>query len=675
MNLKSFLYPKSIAVIGASKDANKIGYQILNNIVINKFGGDIFPINLKEKEILGFKAYPSILDVGKKIDLVMVVVPADYVIEEVKKCATADIKNIIVISAGFSEAGGVGKLREIKLQELATAEKLNILGPNCFGIINTACNLNATFAKSKNKKGKVAFISQSGAICAAVLDWASDKTCGFSKFISVGNKAVLDENDFFEYFIDDKETDLVIVYSEEIKDGKRFMEAVAKLSKIKPVAILKAGQSEAGATAAMSHTGSMAGSNEAIMAGFRRANVINLENIEEMFDLLLFYGKKRVIKNNQLALVSNAGGPMVATVDALSKKGIVLPEFSEKLAKRLAENLPAIVNIKNPLDLIGDATAERYRAALASIAEDKNISIILVLLTPQSASEVETTARIIVDIANNHKDKIFLTSFIGGASVKEARDIFAANDIAHFAFPNKAADILSKIIAYESGKKTLKAYKRANAVSEIRTKKEQLDYIASFNLLKKYGIPAVKTVKIKTAKDLAGLKYPVALKVVGKHLIHKTEEKAIALNLKNKEEAVKAWSGFGRLLKQTGSYCVAQPMTKGIEMIAGIKKDRSFGHIVVVGMGGIYTEVFKDVQIEVDDVDGARALKMIEKLKMYPILKGARGQRGFDMKGIVKVITGLAKLAATNEKIQEIDINPMFVTEKGVFAADVRIIF
>lgn len=665
--------PKSIAVIGASKDEKKVGYQVLDNIMKNKYKGKVYPINLKEKEILDLKAYPSIADV--KADLAILVIPAEFVMDEVRKCAAAGTKNIIIISAGFSEEGGVGKLREMKVIELARKHKLNILGPNCFGIINTAGNLNATFARSRNKSGKVAFVSQSGAICAAVLDWAGGKNLGFSKFVSLGNKAVLDENDFFDYFATDKDTELVVAYLEEIRDGRKFMSAVSKLSKIKPVAILKAGQSMAGASAAMSHTGSMAGSNEAVMAGFARAGVINLTNLEEMFDLLLFYNKKRQIRNSNVAIISNAGGPMVATVDLLSKAGIELPRFSPELEAEMSKNLPSIIKIKNPLDLIGDAGADRFKSALEGILQDGSFSIILVILTPQSATEVDETAKAIAKLAEKHKDKIIFTSFIGGASVSNAKDIFSVYDIVSFDFPNKAVDIISKVIEHEKLKKELTAYRNQKPVGELRTRQEQMDYMSSLALLKKYGITVAPTSRIRHENELSKLKFPVAMKVVGKKLIHKTDKKAIALNIKSPEEALVAFKGFKHLLSEHGNYCVAQPMISGIEMIAGIKKDRSFGPIVLAGMGGIYAEVFKDVGLEVDDIDAKRAERLLKSLKMYPILQGARGQSGYDVKSAAKTIVSLARLARENDKIKEIDINPMFVTERGTFAADVRIIY
>lgn len=671
MNLNTFLYPKSVAVIGASKDKQKIGYQILDNIISNNFRGKIYPINLKEVEIEGLKAYKSIANV--RTDLAIIAIPADFVLNEVEKCAKAGVRNIIIISAGFSEDGEKGKKREEKLKMLSKLYRLNVLGPNCLGMMNSANNLNATFAKSEIKKGRAAFVSQSGAICSAALDWAQGKDFGFSKFVSLGNKAILDENDFFEYFTADKETDLVVAYLEEIGDGRKFMEIVSKLSKIKPVAILKAGQSEAGAMAAMSHTGSIAGSNEAVLAGFKRAGVIILENIEEMFDLLLFYSKHKKIKGNDVVLISNAGGPMVATVDLLSKNGIRLNEFSRELVKELEEALPDIVKVKDPLDLIGDADADRFKKAIEAVLDDKKVSNVLILLTPQTSTEVKKTAEIIASLAKHHKDKVVFTSFMGGKSIKSAKTVLEKGGITNFDFPNKSVNILSKIISYEHDKKRLRAYK--NIAKQVHKRKgEQLDYLETFKILKQFGIPAVETHKVTGQNDLKIMSYPAVLKAVGKKIVHKTEKKAVALGIKNREEAEKKLKEFKKMIEDK-NYCVSQPMVVGdLEMIIGFRRDHSFGPIIMIGMGGIYTEVLKDVQLGVDDLNGADIEDMLKKLKIYPILKGARGKHGYNLDALNKIILGVVKMAQKRLDIHELDINPIVLKGNKVIALDARIV-
>jgi len=671
MNLNTFLYPKSVAVIGASRDKKKIGYQILNNIITNNFRGKIYPINLKESEIEGLRAYKSIANVHA--DLAIIAIPVNFVLNEIEKCAKAGVKNITIISAGFSEDGEEGRKREEKLKMLAKIYRLNILGPNCLGMMNSANNLNATFAKSEIKKGRAAFISQSGAICSAALDWAQGKDFGFSKFVSLGNKAVLDENDFFEYFAKDKETDLVVAYLEEIEDGKRFMEVVSRLSKIKPVAILKAGQSEAGALAAMSHTGSIAGSNEAVLAGFKRAGVIVLENIEEMFDLLLFYGKHKKIKGNDVVLISNAGGPMVATVDLLSKNGINLNKFSRELVEELKEVLPGIVKVQDPLDLIGDADADRFKKAIEAVLDDKKVTNVLILLTPQTSTEVKKTAEIISSLAAHHKDKVVFTSFMGGKSIKSAKAILEKGGITNFDFPNKDVNILSKIINYENDKKKLRIY-NSGKKHVFKRKGEQLDYIETFKILKKFNIPAVETHKVTDQNDLRIMSYPAVLKAVGKKIVHKTERRAVALGIKNRKQAEKTLKEFEKILTDK-NYCVSQPMITGdLEMIIGFRRDKSFGPIIMVGMGGIYTEIFKDVQLGVEDINSVDIQSMLEALKIYPILKGARGKHGYDLKVLNGIILNVMKLAQKRTDIYELDINPLVLKGNKIIALDARIV-
>ncbi|MEK7097434.1 MAG: acetate--CoA ligase family protein, partial [Patescibacteria group bacterium] len=445
------------------------------------------------------------------------------------------------------------------------------------------------------------------------------------------------------------------------------------LSKIKPVAILKAGQSEAGALAAMSHTGSIAGSNEAVLAGFKRTGVIVLENIEEMFDLLLFYSKHKKIKGDDVVLISNAGGPMVATVDLLSKNGVSLNKFSRELVEELKETLPKIVKIKDPLDIIGDADAGRFKDAIEAVLEDKKVSNVLILLTPQTSTEVKKTAEIITSLAAHHKDKVIFTSFMGGKSVKNAKAILEKGGITNFDFPNKDVNMLTKIINYENDRKKLRVYKRIPA-QEHKRRGEQLDYIETFKILKKFGIPAVETHKVTGQNDLKIMSYPAVLKAVGKKIIHKTEKRAVALGIKNKQEAEKKLKELKRILEDK-SYCVSQPMVAGdIEMIVGFRRDRSFGPIIMVGMGGIYTEVFKDVQLGVDDISNADIRDMIEKLKIYPILKGARGKRGYNLKILDKIISGVARMAQKRRDIHELDINPVILKGDKAIALDARIV-
>lgn len=687
MSLKTFLNPKSIAIIGASRNKKKLGWQILDNIKSNGFKGKIYPVNLSEKSIDGLETYNSIGDINEPVDLAVVVIPAQAVIPIIRECGLAQVKNIIVVSAGFSELGKEGGELEKKIRALAQDFGLNILGPNCLGIIGGNNNLNVTFAKSKIKKGNVAFLSQSGAIGSAALDWVQDKDFGFSYFISLGNKADLDENDFFEYFKEDKETEIVVAYLEEIENGLRFMEVVSKLSKIKPVVILKSGRSELGSKAALSHTGSLAGSNEAVLAGFKRANVINVETIEEIFSLIKFFQgvstlRKEAGMSKDIFIVSNAGGPMVTTVDLISKHGLGLGKFSSDVLKKLQINLPKVKAINNPLDIIGDADAERYQKALEIILENDKIQNLLVLLTPQTTTESEKTAEIISVLGKKYKNKLICTSFIGGKSLLKAKSILGKGRIVNFNYPSQAVNCFHKYLNYKNGLKSLRPYISTYDSNELKfcsLEPRLVDYLETFKVLKKYKIDSAKIMQIDE-KDFhkiekGNIKFPIAMKVVGPNLIHKSDSNSIALNIPNVIEAKKAFQSFSNLLKDRENYCVAQEMVGGgFEMILGFRRDKSFGPIIMIGAGGIYTEILKDIQTEVDDIDLKTATRMIENLKIYPILKGARGQAGYNIKSLALAIVNAAKIAKENGEIQEFDINPLFITRKGVVAADARII-
>lgn len=672
MDIKNFLEPKGVAIIGASKAPEKIGWQILANLQAGGYKGKIFPINLKEKEIAGLPAYPNIKSVKDKIDLAVVVIPANFVIEEIVNCAAKGIKNIIIISSGFSEVGEEGREREEEIKKLAKKYQLNILGPNCLGVISGASKLNLTFAKAKVKEGNLAFISQSGAIGSAVLDWIQDKNIGFSHFISLGNQAVLKENDFFEFFLKDKKTDFVLAYLEEMEDGKKFMEIVSRLAKIKPVAVLKAGKSQAGREAALSHTGSMAASAPSVEAGLRRSGAISLSALDDLFNLLTLWQRKTKYNNSDLYIVSNAGGPLVIAMDSFEENKLALGKFSASLEKGLKKKIPEIPGIHNPFDILGDAGADRYEKALSEILKEKYVSNLLILLTPQTATEVEKTAEIIACLGKKYPDKMICTSFIGGEAVEKAGGILAEGKVANFSYPEQALSALGRFLNYQAQASKIKPFNMSRKTAVLgKQENKQADYLESFKLLEKYKIPFVKTLAVKDANDLKNFKYPVALKIVGPKIIHKTENSLI-LNLKNSEEATTAWKN---LKVEAGNYIIAQEMNEGgVEVIVGFKRDEHFGPIIMAGAGGIYAEIWGDVQLEVEDLTQERAMAMIKNLKIYPILAGARGQKASDVGALADVIVNVARLAQENPNIKELDINPIFIKKKGVIAVDVRII-
>lgn len=660
MSLKYFFNPKSVAIVGASNDKIKIGRQILDNVISGGFKGKIFPINLKEKKIAGLNAYPGLEILPKKeysTLLVVIAIPMPFVLAEIKKCAKLGIKNIIIITAGFKEAGEEGKLAEGEISAIAAKNKLNILGPNCLGLINTWSKLNASFGSADTKTGNVALLSQSGAIGSAALDWLKVKDFNFGYFVSLGNKAVLDENKVIEHLASDSRIDLIVAYLEEIKDGQKFMNLISRLAKRKPVAILKAGQSAAGGQLALSHTGSLAGSNAAVEAGIRRSGAIGLENLEELFNLLLIFRKKSCCNNQsqELYVMTNAGGVAVLTVDEISR-----------------EKVP----FGRSWDLLGDANGEKYEEGLKVMLSDKKINNLLVLLTPQTSTEPLKTAEAIIKMSKKYPNKLIMASFVGGEMVSSAKDLLEKNNIPSFEYPEEAVRSFKKLVAYKENLKTIRPYQ----MPKVKNKKEikDTDYLKSLAVLREYGISTVKTLKYDAAKAKS-YKYPLVLKITGPDFIHKSDKNAVVVNIKNETDLKKIVESLSkqnkRFLADEHNYFIVQEQAGHFqEIIMGFKRDNSFGPVMMVGLGGIYTEVFKEVNLAISDLDYKTAFRTIADLRIFPILNGARGQKKYDVKNLAKTFVNLSRLANDHPEIKELDINPLFVFNNGCQASDVRII-
>ncbi len=658
--LPHFFNPRAVAVIGASSNPEKLGRQILDNLISGGFSGAIYPINLQEKKVAGLKAYSdlTLLPVKDQVALlVVIVIPRDFVLAELKKCVAWGVKNIIIISAGFKEADEEGRKLEIAIQELAKINKLNILGPNCLGLINTWHKLNATFAAADKETGNTALLSQSGAIGSAALDWLKIKDFNFGYFISLGNKAVLDENQILEYLAGDKRIDLIIAYLEEIKDGRRLMELISRLAKHKPVAILKAGTSAAGGSLARSHTGSLAGSLAAAKVGLERAGAIWLESLEDLFNLMLLFRKESWHNHGaqDLYVLTNAGGVAVLTVDEISRQNLAFGGSQ---------------------DLLGDADAARYEIALQKTLANKKINNLLVLLTPQTSTEPLKTAQAIVAVARKYPHKLIMTSFVGGRALQEARLLLAKNNIAAFDYPEEAVRSFKKLIAYKESRINLRPYRFPG----LKVKKPVVDisYLKSLDLLKQYGFPIVPTVKYKPGQAVS-FRYPLVLKTVGPDFLHKSDTGGVVTSLQNNEELQRAARTLSRKNRRAflnpANHLIVQEQAKSFqEIILGFKRDSSFGPIMMIGWGGIYTEILKDFKLSVSDLNYRQALELISGLKVAAILNGARGQKKYDVRSVAKALVNLARLANEHPEISELDINPLFVFEKGVKAGDVRII-
>lgn len=686
--LTKFFAPKSIAVIGASRDKTKLGHAILANILKDGFKGKVYPVNPDANNILNLKCYPTVSEIKGEVDLAIIITPAVTVPTILIDCGKKGILNVIIISAGFKEVGPDGERREEEIKAISKIYKINILGPNCLGSIDSISCLNASFSADMTQKGKVAFVSQSGAICTAMLDWAKVNNIGFSHFVSLGNKAGITENDILEFTKNDKNTNVVLLYLEGIADGRRLLEIVSKIIKNKPVIILKAGKSKAGQKAIASHTGSLAGEEKVIEAAFKQAGIIKANTLGELFDLAEFFSYQPLIKGNKIAVVANAGGPSVMTADAIAESSLVLAQFSGATTRILKNKLPAAAAIHNPVDLVGDARADRYQIGLEAVLKDKNVDGVMVILTPQAVTEIDETAKVIVALSKKYRKPI-ATSFIGGERVKSGITILEKNKVSHYEYPEEGIRVLSSMAEYQKNKKTKKQknkdFKSLDAriwreVSGILQKsKGQVEWSAAEKILANYDLPLVKS-KVVDSSDGAvrwakKLGYPAVLKVVAPRLIHKTDAGGVIINLKTAEEVQAAFKRLKKLAKKYKGHVLVQPMIRNAkEIIFGLKRDPQFGPVIMFGLGGIYVEVLKDVSFRVCPVDFDEALKMISEIKAISLLKGVRGEKSVNLKSIAEIISQLSRLALDFPQIKEMDINPAMADDKGCTIVDLRLI-
>ncbi len=667
--------PKVVAVIGATPKEGKVGNILLKNL--KNFRGKVYAVNPKYEEILGFECYPSVEEIPDEVDLAVVAVPANVVPEVLESCGRKGVKNVVVISAGFKEAGNYALERRVA--EICRRYGMNMVGPNCLGIINTHNGLNATFGGVMPPKGDIAFLSQSGAFILAVLDWAKANDVGFSKIVSLGNKAVLDEADFMRFLAKDEETSVIMLYLEGVSDGRKFMEVAREVSKVKPVIAMKSGRTEAGAKAASSHTGSLAGSFVAYRTAFRQCGIVEAESIEDLFEYSLALRRIRRVEGG-IAVVTNSGGPGVMASDAIEEFGLRMAKFESGTIEKLREFLPPMANVYNPVDVLGDADAERFGKALKVVEKDKNVGAIIAILTPTAQIDFFKASEFVLSV-----DKPVITCFMGGESVRSAVDVLKRHGIVNFLDPVKAVKSLKAAMDYGRMVERLEAPKDGVDVkADVRPllKGKRILTAESFEVLKAYGIPVPPYGIAKTAEEALKIAdrigYPVAMKVVSPDILHKTDVGCVKLNVK-REEVI---STFFELVKRAEDYLKAdvegvliqKMMPKGREVIVGMKRDPQFGPLLMFGMGGIYVEVFKDVSFRIAPIGREDALEMVKEVKAYGILKGVRGERSSDINAIVDVILRVAKLSVDCEEIVEMDLNPVFVYERGCCVVDAKMV-
>ncbi|MCF8233478.1 MAG: bifunctional acetate--CoA ligase family protein/GNAT family N-acetyltransferase [Bacteroidales bacterium] len=698
--LGSIFRPQRIALIGVKNDPKSVGGITLSNLVGGGFKGVVYPVNPKHEAVLGIQCFPNVASLPKTPDLAVITTGAQQVPQIIRECGEAGINGVIIMSAGFKEIGPEGKALEDRVK--AEKEKypdMRVIGPNCLGVIIPGQHMNVSFAASMPKQGHVAFISQSGALCTSVLDWALEENLGFSYFVSIGNSMDVNFGDLIDYFGQDPNTKSIVLYVESISQARSFMTAARAFARKKPIIVYKAGRFPESAKAAASHTGAMASEDSIYNAVFRRAGIARVYDIGDIFDFTDLIGRKRIPKGSKLAIVTNAGGPGVMATDTLLQNEGKLCKLSDETIQRLNDLLPPFWSHGNPVDVLGDATPERFANATKIVLEDQGVDAVLVILTPQAMTDPTRTAEEIAHLSEN-TTKPIMAAWLGGKSMNDGIGIFNNSGIAVYQTPEQAIRAFMTLVRYARNLDALfetpqdiplsftydRKQLREKFVKDIFSKEKILSEDDSKALLKGYGIkttsPVVATNEKEAVKVANEIGYPVVMKILSADITHKSDVGGVALNLAN-DDMVKAtyktmMSNIAEKNPDTKLEGVTiQPMIDtrdAVELILGIKKDPVFGTTLLVGMGGTEAELFQDTTLGFPPLNERLARHMLESLKIYPLLKGFRGSEPKNIDKIVEVMIRMSYLAADYPEIEELDINPIIVTKTDAIALDARIV-
>jgi len=696
--LKPFFEPSSVAVIGASSNPTKLGYAVLRNLVEGGYAqrGRVYPINPGTREILGYPAYPSVVDVPDAIDLAVVVIPYPHVPEALRTCGQKGIPAAIVISAGFREAGREGLERELELVSIAHQYNIRLVGPNCLGVIDTFTPLNATFAAGNPPSGPLAFMSQSGALGTAVLDIALAGRLGLSKFVSLGNKADVSEIDLLEAWKDDGHTRVILIYTEGMPNGQEFIRVARRVTQKKPVVAIKSGVTQAGSRAVSSHTGSLAGSEQAYQAAFQQAGVLRADSMEALFDMALALGYQPPLQGDRIAIITNAGGPGILATDALERAGLTLARFELETIYKLEQYLPDAASAANPVDVLGDALADRYQFALEPVANDPNVDGLLVLLTPQAMTEIDATAEVVSRFANKI-NKPLLACFMGEVKIKSGIDILTAHGVPNYPFPERAASALRAMADY---RRIRSRPTPEYTTLEVNRKavREVIDRVIAENrltigdaeareILKAYGLRIPRSEIAETperAIEIANqVGYPVVLKIASPDILHKTDVGGVKVGLSNAADVRDAYELITyraqRYVPDARIWgCLVQEMVPpgGLEVLVGMNRDPQFGPLITFGLGGIYVETLKDVTFRVTPFSAQEAEEMLSEIRAHSLLDGVRGQPPADKNAIIDALLRISQLVQDFPEIAELDINPLMVypQKQGAIAIDMRLV-
>lgn len=695
MSFQKLLTPKSVAVVGASTNPGKVGYAVLNNIVQDGFKGKVYPVNPGAEEILAQRCYPNLKDVPGEVDLAVLVVKRDLVLPVLKDCVKKSVGAVIIITAGFGETDADGKKLQQEIIQVARQGKITVMGPNCLGLLHAGHRLNASFGQPCGEPGSIAIVSQSGALVTAIQDMAARDSIGFSVLASIGNKACLNEVDFLRELKNHTGTKVIAAYLEDISDGQAFMKVAERVAKTKPVVILKSGRTQAGAKAASSHTGSLAGADSAYACAFDRTGVIRADSIEHLFDVSTALAYQPLPAGNRIAVVTNAGGPGIMMSDALEMAGLKIADLSKKTQKKLMANMPDAGSAHNPVDVLGDADGARYGKAIQALMASEEIDALVVILTPQKMTEDIKTAELMVKYAEKYKKPVF-GCFMGGDSVRDGIAVLRQNHIPQYAIPERAARAVLETVQYSLYKNRPLRMVERFAVNKVPVKK----IFKAYRAKKSYEIGEVDAKTIMRAYDfevppgtMAGsvddavrfsneVGYPIAMKISSPDILHKSDVGGVKIFLEDAQTVADAYELMMLRIRrkmpkaELRGVLVEKMVTEGKEVILGMNKDPQFGPVLMFGLGGIFVEVLKDVTFSLAPITAEECHRMIETTKTYKLLTGTRGEKPVDIESIVSCIQRMSQLVMDFPEIDEIDINPLKVGPEGdgAIVVDARII-
>ncbi|MDH4157371.1 MAG: acetate--CoA ligase family protein [candidate division Zixibacteria bacterium] len=694
--LDAIFKPKSVAVIGASSNKGKIGRETLHNILLAEFNGKVFPVNPKKQVIHSIKAYSTILDVPDAVDLAIVIVPREQVRDVARQCGEKGVKGLVVISAGFSEVGAAGKKRERELLDVVQEYGMRMIGPNCFGVVNTnpEVRLNATFGKTYPRRGRVGFITQSGAMMEAIMSTAMELGLGFSLVASIGNKADISSNDVLAYLKDDPHTDVILMYLENFGNPRNFTSIAREVSRLKPIVAVKSGRTKLGAKAASSHTGALAGLDVGVDALFQQTGIMRVDTVEELFDVAAALSNQPVPKGNRVCVVTNAGGAGVLATDALISNGMEMPPLSPATVKNLKGSMSEDASFSNPLDMVGGAGSQEFRAALDAVKADRRYdAIIPIFVPPVTVNQLEVAQSIHRALADT--DKTVLACFMGAGESTAGIEYLKEHNIPVYIFPEAVAKTLATIHGYEEW-----LSRPTGKVKRFRVDQARVQEIIDRNIgegegaivgedaiaiLEAYGIPAASYFYARNVSEAVAaaknMEYPVVMKINTPPILHKTESGAVMVDLRSDKEVRDAFrklrSRVG-ILKKGEQFSVAMQkmVTGGIETVMGMTVDPSFGPLIMFGLGGIYVEVMKDVDFRINPLTDSEARRMIKSLRSYPLLTGFRGAPPVNLEILEETLLRLSQLLSDFDSFSEIDINPFMASpdKDNCKAVDARFI-